>query len=102
MFKNWKKHVKLWQVFLMVLLAMVTVVALVFAFFNFQRFVSYLKGLLSAIMSFIYGFIIAYLCNPLYKDKRIRGNSNGSGNALCINIFRNSLHTSPDIHTRLP
>ena len=67
MFKNWKKHEKLWQVFLMVLLAMVTVVALVFAFFNFQRFVSYLKGLLSAIMPFIYGFIIAYLCNPLYK-----------------------------------
>lgn len=67
MFKNWKKHEKLWQIFIMVLLAIFVVVALVFAFFNFQKFVTYLKGLINAVMPFIYGFIIAYLCNPLYK-----------------------------------
>lgn len=67
MFKNWKKHEKLWQIFLMVLLSVVVVVALVFAFFNFQKFLTFVKGLINAIMPFIYGFIIAYLCNPLYK-----------------------------------
>ena len=67
MFNNWKKDNKAWQIFLLVMLGLFIVVALVFALFNFSTIWDFLKGLVNALMPFIYGFIIAYLCNAIHK-----------------------------------
>ena len=42
-------------------------VVLIFTFINFGGIWSYAKSLIKAVTAFIYGFLIAYICNPIYK-----------------------------------
>jgi len=67
MFKKWKKKDKTFQIFALVMLGIVLVIGLVFAILNLSKFVEFVKGIFATLLPFIYGFVIAYLCNPIYK-----------------------------------
>ena len=67
MFKNFKKNEKYFNIALAAFTVGALLILLVFALFNLDRINTIITGFLKAISAFIYGFVIAYICNPLYK-----------------------------------
>ena len=66
MFKNNKnqKYASIaYYAFIVILLS----VLLIFTLINVSSIWDYLMNLLYAVTAFIYGFVIAYICNPIYK-----------------------------------
>ncbi len=66
MFKNFKKNDKYFTIAVYAFLVVAALIGLIFVFINFGKITTFLKGLVNALMSFIYGFSIAYICNPIY------------------------------------
>lgn len=67
MFKNFKKNDKYFTIAVYTFLVIAALIGLIFVLINFGKITTFLKGLINALMSFIYGFSIAYICNPIYK-----------------------------------
>ena len=67
MFKNFKKNDKYFTIAVYSFLVVAALIGLIFIFMNFGKITTFFEGLINALMSFIYGFAIAYLCNPIYK-----------------------------------
>ena len=67
MFKNFKKNDKYFTIAVYSFLVVAALIGLIFIFMNFGKITTFFEGLISALMSFVYGFTIAYLCNPIYK-----------------------------------
>ena len=42
-------------------------ILLIFTLSNFRDLWSYVRGIFSAVLAFVYGFAIAYICNPIFK-----------------------------------
>ncbi len=42
-------------------------IALIFVLNGIENIWTYVRNLISAVTAFIYGFVIAYICNPIYK-----------------------------------
>ena len=57
------------------LITLAAVCAFIFALFKLSDIWSWLNNLISIIAPFLYGFVIAYLCNPLAKfyDRKLLG-----------------------------
>ena len=67
MFKNFKKNDKYFTIAVYSFLVVAALIGLIFIFMNFGKITTFFEGLINALMSFVYGFSIAYLCNPIYK-----------------------------------
>lgn len=67
MFKNFKKNDKYFTIAIYTFLVIAALIGLIFVFMNFGKITSFIEGLVKALMSFVYGFSIAYICNPIYK-----------------------------------
>ena len=67
MFKNFKKNDKYFTIAIYVFLVVAALIGLIFVFMNFVKITNFFEGLINDIMSFVYGFSIAYICNPIYK-----------------------------------
>lgn len=67
MFKNFKKNDKYFTIAVYSFLVVAALIGLIFIFINFGKITSFFKGLINTLMSFVYGFVIAYICNPIYK-----------------------------------
>ena len=67
MFKNFKKNDKYFTIALYAFVVVALLIALIFAFINLDKINAAIGGFLKAVSAFIYGFVIAYICNPLYK-----------------------------------
>ena len=67
MFKNFKKNDKYFTIAIYVFLVVAALIGLIFVFMNFGKITTFIEGLINALMSFVYGFSIAYICNPIYK-----------------------------------
>ena len=67
MFKKWNKNDKAVKIFALVVLGAVILAALFLAVTNISKFIAFVKGIFSTLLPFIYGFVFAYLCNPIYK-----------------------------------
>ncbi|MBR2296541.1 MAG: AI-2E family transporter [Clostridia bacterium] len=70
MFKNFKKNDKYFTIALYAFVVVALLIALIFAFINLDKINAAIGGFFKAIASFIYGLLIAYICNPLYKNIR--------------------------------
>ncbi len=68
MFKNFKKNDKYFTIALYAFVVVALLIALIFLFINLDRINTAISGFFGAIAAFIYGFVIAYICNPLYKN----------------------------------
>ena len=62
-FKNQKYASIAYYAFWVILLSIV----LVFTLVNIQNIWTYIRSLIGAVTAFVYGFAIAYICNPIYK-----------------------------------
>ncbi len=58
---------KAWQKALYAFLVGATLIFLVFAIVKFPSISSYFGGIVKAMAAFIYGFVLAFICNPIYK-----------------------------------
>lgn len=67
MFKNFKKNEKYFSIALYAFIVIALLIGLIFAFINLDRINVALRAFFSTISPFIIGFVIAYICNPLYK-----------------------------------
>ena len=67
MFKNFKKNEKYFSIALYAFIVIALLIGLIFAFINIDRINSALRAFFGTISPFIIGFVIAYICNPLYK-----------------------------------
>ncbi len=67
MFKNFKKNDNYLTIAIYVFLVFSALIGLIFIFMNFGKITTFFEGLVGAMMSFVYGFSIAYICNPIYK-----------------------------------
>lgn len=67
MFKMFKRNDKYFTIAVYAFLAIAALIGLCFLLFNLNVITSWLGGIVGAMSSFIYGFIIAYLCNSIYK-----------------------------------
>ena len=67
MFKNFKKHDNYFAIAVYAFLVIVASIALIWLLVNINQISGWVGGVISAMSSFIYGFIIAYICNPIYK-----------------------------------
>lgn len=68
MFKNFKKNDKYFTIALYAFVVVALLIALIFVFINLGRINTAISSFFGAIAAFIYGFVIAYICNPLYKN----------------------------------
>ena len=68
MFKNFKKNDKYFTIAVYTFLVVAALIGLIFVFMNFGKITTFVEGLIKALMSFVYGFSIAYICNPIYKS----------------------------------
>lgn len=68
MFKNFKKNDKYFTIALYAFVVVALLIALIFAFINLSEINAAISGFFKAIAAFIYGLLIAYICNPLYKN----------------------------------
>ncbi|MBQ9744764.1 MAG: AI-2E family transporter [Clostridia bacterium] len=66
MFKKYKNH-KYASIAFYAFLVILLSVALIFTLVYIKEIWEYIGNLLGAVTAFIYGFAIAYLCNPIYK-----------------------------------
>lgn len=67
MFKNFKKNDKYFTIAIYSFLVIAMLIGLIFIFMNFGKITSFIEGLINSLMSFVYGFTFAYICNPIYK-----------------------------------
>lgn len=67
MFKNFKKNDKYLTVSIYAFAVIAALVAIVFIFVNLGKINDFLGQFANAMSAFIYGFVIAYICNPIYK-----------------------------------
>ncbi|MBO5374205.1 MAG: hypothetical protein J6A54_01995, partial [Clostridia bacterium] len=67
MFKNFKKNDKYFTIALYAFVVVALLIALIFAFINLGKINAAIRGFFGAISAFIYGFVIAYICHPLYE-----------------------------------
>ena len=67
MFKFFKNSGKGWKNALAALIVGVILILLVFSIINIKPIFSYVNGIIGAMSAFIYGFVLAFLCNPVYK-----------------------------------
>ena len=68
MFKNFKKNDKYLTIAVYSFFVVAALIGLIFVFMNFGKITTFVEGLIKALMSFVYGFSIAYICNPIYKS----------------------------------
>ena len=66
MFKKYKNQ-KYASIAYYAFIVIVLSVALIFTLISIQDIWNYIRSLLSAVTAFVYGFAIAYICNPIYK-----------------------------------
>lgn len=62
-FKNQKYASIAYYAFWVIILS----VLLIFTLINIQNIWTYVRNLIGAVTAFVYGFAIAYICNPIYK-----------------------------------
>ena len=67
MFKRFKKNDNYFTIAVYAFVVVALLLLLTFAFINLNKINSFLGSLFQALAGFIYGFGIAYVCNPLYK-----------------------------------
>lgn len=67
MFKFFKNQNKGWKNALYALIVGAILILFIFAIINIKPIFSYANGVIGAMSAFIYGFILAFLCNPIYK-----------------------------------
>lgn len=67
MFKIFKNGNKAWKNALYALLVGAVLILLIFAIINISSIASYISGIANAMAAFIYGFVLAFLCNPICK-----------------------------------
>jgi len=67
MFKIFKNGNKAWKNALYALLVGAMLILLIFAIINISSIASYISGIVNAMAAFIYGFVLAFLCNPICK-----------------------------------
>ena len=67
MFKIFKNGNKAWKNALYALLVGAVLILLIFAIINISSISSYISGIVNAMAAFIYGFVLAFLCNPICK-----------------------------------
>lgn len=65
MFKNFKNGDKIWKAALAAFSVGVALILLIFALFNLNSISSFLGGIIGAMAAFIYGFALAFVCNPI-------------------------------------
>ena len=62
-----RKNTKLWKKALNAFLVGAALILLIFAIIYFPSISSYVNGIVKAMAAFIYGFVLAFICNPIYK-----------------------------------
>ncbi len=62
-FKNQKYASIAYYAFLVIAFS----ILLIFTLLNISDLWTYIRGVLSAVLAFVYGFAIAYICNPIFK-----------------------------------
>lgn len=67
MFKKFKKNDNYFAIAVYAFLVIAASIALIWILTNFGTISSWIKGVVTAMLPFVYGFIIAYFCNPIYK-----------------------------------
>ncbi|MBE6674352.1 MAG: hypothetical protein E7596_04505 [Ruminococcaceae bacterium] len=67
MFKKFKKNDNYFAIAVYAFLVIAASIGLIWILMNFNTITSWINGVVTAMLSFIYGFIIAYMCNPIYK-----------------------------------
>lgn len=67
MFKLFKNKNKSWKNALYGLIVGAILILLIFAIINISSIASYISGVVKAMAAFIYGFALAFICNPVYK-----------------------------------
>ena len=67
MFKLFNNKNKGWKNALYGLIVGVILILLIFALLNISSISSYISGVIKAMAAFIYGFALAFICNPVYK-----------------------------------
>ena len=67
MFKKFKKHDNYFAIAVYAFLVIVASITLVWLLINLNQIWVWVSGVIAAMSPFIYGFIIAYICNPIYK-----------------------------------
>ncbi len=67
MFKNFKNGDKIWKAALAALVVGITLILFIFALFNINSISAFFRGVIGAMAAFIYGFALAFVCNPICK-----------------------------------
>ena len=68
MLKNWyRKNQKAINIAFIIVLAAALITLFVFALFNLPAIKTFTSGLFATLLPFVYGFVFAFLCNPIYK-----------------------------------
>ena len=67
MFKGFKKNDKYFTIAVYAFLVIAASIGLIWLLYNFSTITSWIGGVITAMSSFLYGFVIAYFCNAIYK-----------------------------------
>lgn len=67
MFKKFKKNDNYFIVAVYAFLVIAAAIGLIWLLINASTIWGWVKGVIYAMLPFVYGFIIAYICNPIYK-----------------------------------
>lgn len=67
MFKKFKKNDNYFAIAIYAFLVIAASIALIWVLTNLGTISTWVKGVVTAMLPFVYGFIIAYICNPIYK-----------------------------------
>lgn len=67
MFKKFKKNDNYFIVAVYAFLVIAAAIGLIWLLINAGTIWGWIKGVIFAMLPFVYGFIIAYICNPIYK-----------------------------------
>lgn len=65
MFKNFKNSDKVWKAAFAALIVGILLVLFIFALINLKPIMLYIKDIIGAMTAFIYGFALAFVCNPI-------------------------------------
>ena len=61
------KDMKLWKKALYAFIVGASLILLIFAIIYFPSISTRVTGIVKAMAAFIYGFVLAFICNPIYK-----------------------------------
>ena len=67
MFKKFKKNDKYFSIAVYAFLVIAASIGLIWLLLNFKTITTWFSGVITAMSSFVYGFVIAYICNAIYK-----------------------------------